>query len=99
MSDSCRYVQFVSGDADDLLDRLGLVEHAQHEVGNVGAGDAQAAAEIAPVGGAVGAGQRPLGQAWRPDDSPVQATATKEVLHQGEVGVALAQRGLGQGSE
>ncbi|HZD69151.1 MAG TPA: hypothetical protein VFA45_09625 [Actinomycetes bacterium] len=26
------------GDADGLLDRLGLLEHAKHEVGDIGAG-------------------------------------------------------------
>ena len=39
------------GDADDLADGLGLGEHREHVVGDVGAGDGPAAAQVVPLGG------------------------------------------------
>jgi hypothetical protein len=49
------------GYPDDLLDRLGLVEDAEHVIGNVGAGHLPAAADVLPERGPVRAGQRPAG--------------------------------------
>ena len=36
----------LAGDDDDLAYRLGLAEHLEHELGDVGARDGQAAAEV-----------------------------------------------------
>ena len=36
----------LAGDSDGLVDRLGLADDAEHEVGGVGAGDGQAAPQV-----------------------------------------------------
>src|SRR6266705_6454172 len=84
------------GDAEDLLDGLRLVEDAEHEEGDVGAGDEDAAPQVAPVGDPVGTGQWLVGESWRADHRPGQAAVAQYVLHQREVGVVLAQRRLDQ---
>ena len=47
----------LAGDSDGSVDRLGLADDAEHEVGGVGAGDGQAAPQVLAVGGPVGAGE------------------------------------------
>jgi hypothetical protein len=42
-----------------LLDRLGLLEHTKHLMGDVGAGSEQAATEDLPVSRPAGADQQP----------------------------------------
>src|SRR5215203_6957417 len=37
MGNSNRFMNPLVGDADDMLDSLGLLEHAEHEMGDVGA--------------------------------------------------------------
>jgi len=48
-------VWLLGGDADGVPDRVGLFEHLEHEVGDVGSRDEQAAAEVLPEGGPVAA--------------------------------------------
>src|SRR5260221_6560889 len=52
----------LAGDSDDLVDRLRLAEHAEQDVGDVGAGDGPAAPEVLPVHRAVGAGEGLVGE-------------------------------------
>jgi hypothetical protein len=78
------FLNLLVGDADGLVDGLGLVQDAQHELGDVGAGDRPAAAEVVAVGGAVGAGRWGVGQSWRPDLSG--GSAAKETLVKGLAG-------------
>src|SRR6266487_6388512 len=60
-------------DSDGLLDRLGLVEDSQHEVGDVGPGDGPPAPHVLPERGPVGAGQRPVRQPRRAHRRPVRS--------------------------
>src|SRR5215475_14232748 len=82
-------------DSDSPVDRFGLLEHAEHEVGDVGAGDEQAAAEVLAERRPIAAGEGLAGQPGWPYDGPVQPASTKDLLHQGEIGIGLAKRGLG----
>jgi hypothetical protein len=41
----------LAGDSDGLVDRLELADDAEHEVGGVGVGDGQTAADVLAVGG------------------------------------------------
>src|SRR5918993_2686491 len=61
----------LAGDADGLPDRLRPVERGQHEVGDVGPRDQEAAPEVPPQGRPVGAGPRPVGQPRGPHRGPV----------------------------
>src|SRR5260370_4991957 len=89
----------LAGDSDDLPDGLGLVEDAEHEVGDVGAGDGQATAEVLPERCPVAAGEGLVGHSRRPQHGPVQAAVPQDVLHHREVRVDLAERGAGQVAE
>src|SRR3989440_12064638 len=80
-------LSFSVGDADGLLDRLGLVEDAQHQVGDVGPGCRPTAPDVASVRGPVRAGQRLVGQAGRADRGPGPATVAQQGLPEREVGV------------
>src|SRR5262245_42463519 len=56
----------VSGrDADDLVDRLRLLEHMEHEMGDVGAWNGPAAAQVPSDRSPVGPGQWLVGQLRR----------------------------------
>ena len=61
------------GDADGVAYGVGLLEHGQHQVGDVWSGDDQAVAYVAVYRGPVCAGERSVGEAWWPDRGPVQA--------------------------
>ena len=52
----------LAGDSDGLVDRLGLADDAEHEVGRDGAGDGKAVADVLAVGGPAGAGEGLAGQ-------------------------------------
>jgi len=58
-------------DSGNLTDRVRLVKHGEHVVGDVGAGDGPASAHVPPTGGAVAAGERFAGELRRPEDGPV----------------------------
>src|SRR6266567_4331670 len=92
-------VGLLAGDADDLADRARLADHGEHEVGDAGARDGQAAAEVLPGRGPVAAGERLVSQSRRPDDGPVQAAVAKDVFHHREIGIALAEHGPGEPAE
>src|SRR5215467_10967413 len=85
----------LGGDADDLADGVGLVEDGEHVVGEVGAWDGPAAAQVVPDGGAVGGGEWLAAELGRAEQGPVQAGLEQGVFHSGEVGIDLAKRGFG----
>jgi len=85
----------LGGDADDLADGFGLAQHSEHVVGEIGAGDGPAAADVVPGRGAVVLGGRLAGEPWRPQDGPVQAGVAQQVFHRGEGVVDLAEQRLG----
>src|SRR5947199_5072381 len=86
-------------DSDGLVDRAGLAEHGEYEVGDVGAWDGQAAFEVLPVGRAVSAGQWLAGELWWPDHGPVQAAAGQDVFHLRQISEDLAEPRVGDVAE
>src|SRR5262249_40906769 len=86
-------------DSDGLVDRAGLPEHLEHEVGDVGARDGPAAPDVLPVGRAVGTSEGFVSELWWPYHCPVQAAAGQDVLHLREVGIDLAEHGFSHVTE
>src|SRR5262249_56986039 len=76
------------GDSHRLVDRLGQLQRAKHEQGDVGAGNAEASLQVSAERRPVIAGRRAVGQSRRPDDGPVQSAVPYHVLHLGAVVLA-----------
>src|SRR4029453_10432030 len=87
------------GNADGVTYGLGLLEHGQHEVGDVWPRDGQAVAYVAVYRGSVRAGERSVGEPRWPDRGPVQAPVAQQVLHCGEVAVVAAKESPDQRAE
>src|SRR5262249_49965096 len=87
------------GHADGLLDAARVIQSVQHVVCDVGARHEPATRDVAPVRGAIRAGERLVGQPWRSDDRPIQPAVAQHVLHLSEVGIVRAKRKPRKGAE
>src|SRR6266498_992482 len=81
----------------DCLSECGwVVEHLEHGVGHVGAGDRVAAWHVGAHAGPVPAGQWLVVELWWPHDRPVGGAVGDLVFHGGQVGVDLPREGADQ---
>src|SRR5262249_13519560 len=86
-------------DPDHLSNRLGILNGAKHEVGDIRSGDRQPPPEVLPECDSVTAALRSVRESWRSNDRPLCVALAKNVFHPRQIGVVSAKGHFGQRRE